>query len=1035
MTGGAAGTGDGRRPRQRRRRGALDAGAKAADPDAPVERIDLIGAGDEDVGGGLELIPPEPDVVDNRPEVLALIDIIASRITEALGLALSAGPEPIGWHETLFRVACVADGAAVVLSEGERGYAVWCSRVRGDVLFLCSCGGRGGAESVKMRTSVGWSSTCCHARALQASVVTLSAAAGVATANAFLHRVPKFDNGAGASVTEYTAHFATKPERKRGVFAVHSGGAWAVVVIRPRMGKSRSKKRHQMRAACTQLSCGKSHWWCRRAAAVTEWCTELRATTGAANELGGKIIDPFKDVQLAEAQVGRSPAPTAPPEAVVNAAFSDEARWRSSRNFLPCSREVSDCLLWDQLAAAGRETEEPTVFPSVLCEAVCFKCGDKYNGLGVKHTGGVLHTLRGRVAVNVRRWTGGCGEPVPYDGASESLFASTSKTIFTRTCMDVMSQIVFTGHSTLSSAASVRCFFLEVTKSLSGASSALARQTVISAVHRYARTLIVPASLFRWAKCNVDGDRPYWAVIADGEVLSKLRSQSQPLFRVVKNVRVIEIDTSFAFVLPLASLRAAIRKSLSIAVFPILADVVEVKKGSRSTAHWSNDFIRLNQWLGNSFAQLITPLDIDSIGQSWEDSNTERMEAVRLSKTEFSALRDLASFFADTPAPHGAGVVVSNPRTLQWAASLLFFSYFSLGLTDQAPPPAADSEEADGDDGNDGDTDTEPPGGTRDTFGGRAVNFDDAQGAFSASTAGGIPAAAAGAAVSRADASPGNAFHVAVPMAEAVGTGLPAIEMRERWRTVRRFVSTFLGKPVLGAFSGVDRQRIRALAINMVRAQQVEEWRRFAVAVESVGIVWLFLRLAGMGVDTDLLMTRAIAELMLYACDVDDIWESEWRRRAPPASMDFEREWRDTSATKLTARTAAQPGPPPESRRLGCSSHSLVRADAQAEEMRSGQVWPDLDPVRPYIRDGGADAVNAARAAKVGADRETLRAMAAKELGEDDCRHKWLTSETFMPGIEIFLCPWGVIIGFNFLDKAEAPSHVLASLVQRFPLL
>jgi len=54
----------------------------------------------------------------------------------------------------------------------------------------------------------------------------------------------------------------------------------------------------------------------------------------------------------------------------------------------------------------------------------------------------------------------------------------------------------------------------------------------------------------------------------------------------------------------------------TIAVFPILADVVEVKKGSRSTAHWSNDFIRLSRWLKNSFAQLITPLDIDSIGQN-----------------------------------------------------------------------------------------------------------------------------------------------------------------------------------------------------------------------------------------------------------------------------------------------------------------------------------------------------------------------------------------------------------------------------------
>ena len=60
-----------------------------------------------------------------------------------------------------------------------------------------------------------------------------------------------------------------------------------------------------------------------------------------------------------------------------------------------------------------------------------------------------------------------------------------------------------------------------------------------------------------------------------------------------------------------------------IAVFPILADVVEVKTGSWSTAHWSNDFIRLNGWLRNCFAQLIIPFDIDGIGQNWEDSNTE----------------------------------------------------------------------------------------------------------------------------------------------------------------------------------------------------------------------------------------------------------------------------------------------------------------------------------------------------------------------------------------------------------------------------
>jgi len=132
---------------------------------------------------------------------------------------------------------------------------------------------------------------------------------------------------------------------------------------------------------------------------------------------------------------------------------------------------------------------------------------------------------------------------------------------------------------------------------------------------------------------------------------------------------------------------------------------------------------------------------------------------------------------------------------------------------------------------------------------------------------------------------------------------------------------------------------------------------------------------------------------------------------------------------------ASRLDPPPASLRLGCTAFSLARADAQAEEVRSGHVSPDLEPVRAFITDGKADAVNAARAPKVGADRETLCAMAAKELGKDDCGHKWLTSETFLPGIENFLCPCGLLIGYDFLDNAEAPSHVLASLVQRFPLL
>lgn len=56
-------------------------------------------------------------------------------------------------------------------------------------------------------------------------------------------------------------------------------------------------------------------------------------------------------------------------------------------------------------------------------------------------------------------------------------------------------------------------------------------------------------------------------------------------------------------------------------------------------------------------------------------------------------------------------------------------------------------------------------------------------------------------------------------------------------------------------------------------------------------------------------------------------------------------------------------------------------------------------------------------------------------LGTDNSRHKFVQSDVFMPGIETFLCACGMLVGYDFLDKVESPAHVLAALLQRFPLL
>jgi len=87
--------------------------------------------------------------------------------------------------------------------------------------------------------------------------------------------------------------------------------------------------------------------------------------------------------------------------------------------------------------------------------------------------------------------------------------------------------------------------------------------------------------------------------------------------------------------------------STCIAVFPILADVVDVKTSSWSTAHWSNDFIRLNGWVRTCFAQLLTPLDIDGIGQNWEESNICPRTKVRYVRPGLARNRSVSG------SPHG----------------------------------------------------------------------------------------------------------------------------------------------------------------------------------------------------------------------------------------------------------------------------------------------------------------------------------------------------------------------------------------------
>jgi len=635
-------------------------------------------------------------------------------------------------------------------------------------------------------------------------------------------------------------------------------------------------------------------------------------------------------------------------QAEADARFSDETRWRGARNLLPCQGEIDACARYDRIADQATDGGIPRL-EGILYESTCFKCGAGYQAASTKYSGGILHTLRGRVSVSLHQWECACGTVVLFDGAQHGLFASTTQTVFTRTLVDVVSEMVFAGHSTLSSASSVLCFLLEVTKALPAGRNSLSRQTITAVIHRYSRTLIVPASLFRCGRCYSSPLRPYKVVVQDGQVISVMRNQSEPLIKVTTDLSTTRMDVDIGCCLPSAAARSAVRKRSKAAAFD---------------------------------------------------------EPVRLTKEEYKALSSLSMAGLLTPEDQIAGSVCSHPATVRWACGALFFSFFHVSAVVRRPGARADGG---GNGGSEADVDEQPPA---------------ANGAASVEQLRAAVAARRGTVVYEC-----RAIDAAVDGSDDTATS------RERWGVVRHFFHTFLAEPVVGAFAGLDRHAIRDLAQQLILFSTTNEWLSAAGAVESVAIVWPFLRLVGNAEDADPLLLRAVGEVLLFADGVDTLWETKWRSLASPGSLAFEADWRDTSVDHYNEWAALQPSAVMPSPLLSASRFSTKRAVAQALETRTGHVFPDLDAVRPYITDAKKDKVNTERAAKAAAGPNALERELDRVLGADDCRHAYVTSDVFMPGVENFLCPCGLLVGFDFLDQAESPAHALATLVQRFPLL
>ena len=134
-------------PRRRVPGTRVAADGPTSSPPPPGAPFDAFGAADD----GTSSAESDADPRDMSARVLNLIDLYKDRMVRELAAVLTGETRTMLNGGTLLRVACVAGVAAVALWEGERAYVTWCTSVHGAVIYLCTCGGHGSAESIEVR--------------------------------------------------------------------------------------------------------------------------------------------------------------------------------------------------------------------------------------------------------------------------------------------------------------------------------------------------------------------------------------------------------------------------------------------------------------------------------------------------------------------------------------------------------------------------------------------------------------------------------------------------------------------------------------------------------------------------------------------------------------------------------------------------------------------------------------------------------------------------------------------------------------------
>lgn len=123
----------------------------------------------------------------------------------------------------------------------------------------------------------------------------------------------------------------------------------------------------------------------------------------------------------------------------------------------------------------------------------------------------------------------------------------------------------------------------------------------------------------------------------------------------------------------------------------------------------------------------------------------------------------------------------------------------------------------------------------------------------------------------------------------------------ERWRIVRRFISTFLAGPVVGVFTCCDKAGVQTLALALVEGMPQREWELLTRPVEAVSLAWPFLFQVGEDLDGDVELGRAIGEVLLFDIDADARMEALWWEHASTEQKEYAKMWEETDRDKYIA--------------------------------------------------------------------------------------------------------------------------------------